>query len=79
MNDEIYQVDNIDQKDLLSKKEKIIKDRISCLITYNKKLPMMRKIINKRFNVLQINPGWKKYFKTILLWHIKETKTYKKL
>ena len=23
--------------------------------------------------------GWKNYFKTIRLWHIKETKTYKKL
>ena len=79
LNDEIDKVDNIDRKDLLSKKEKNIKDRIPCLITYNRKLPMMCKIINKHFNVLQINPGWKKYFKTILLWHIKETKTYKKL
>ena len=47
LNDKIYKVDNIDRKDLLSKKDKSIKDRIPCLITYNRKFPMMRKIINK--------------------------------
>ena len=47
LNDEIDKVDNIDRKDLLSKKEKSIEDRIPCLITYNRKLPMMSKIINK--------------------------------
>ena len=62
MKDEIDKVDNIDRKDLLSKKEKNIKDRIPCLITYNRKLPMMRKIINKHWNVLQINPGLEETF-----------------
>ena len=47
LNDEIDEGDNIDRKDLLSKKQKNIKDRISCLITYNRKLSMKRKIINK--------------------------------
>ena len=47
LNDEIDEGDNIDRKDLLSKKEKNIKGRISCLITYNRKLPMKRKIINE--------------------------------
>ena len=48
LNDEIDKVDTIDRKDLLSKKEKNIKDRIPCLITYNRK----RKIINKHWNIL---------------------------
>ena len=56
LNNEIDKVDNIDRKDLFSKKEKNIKDRIPCLITGNRKLPMMRKIINEHCNVLQTNP-----------------------
>ena len=35
--------------------KKNIKNWIPCLITYNRKLPIMRKIINKHWNVLQIN------------------------
>ena len=66
LNDEIDKVDNIDRKDLLSKKEKNIKDRIPCLITYNRKLPMMCKIINKHWNVLQINPGLQETFQNNL-------------
>ena len=56
MKDEIDKVDNIDRKRLVKKKRKNIKDRIPCLITYNRKLPMMRKIISKHWNVLQNNP-----------------------
>ena len=59
MNDEIDKVENIDRKDLLSKKEK---DRVPCPITYNRKLSMMRKIINKHWNFLQINPGLEEIF-----------------
>ena len=40
---------------------------------------MLRKIINRHWNVLQINPGCKEQFRTIQLWHLKETKTQKKL
>ena len=40
---------------------------------------MMLKTINKHWNVLQKNLELKKYFRTIRLWHLKETKTYKKL
>ena len=62
MKDKIDKVDNIDRKELLRKKEKNIKDRIPCLITYNRKLPTMRKIINKHWNVLQINPKLQETF-----------------
>ena len=40
---------------MLGKKEKSNKDRIPYLITYNRKLPMMCKTINKYQSVLQIN------------------------
>ena len=46
LKDQIDKVDNTDRQDLLRKKEKSNKGRISCLITYNQTLPMMRKIIN---------------------------------
>ena len=58
----IDKVDNIDRKDLLSKKEKKIKDRIPCLITYSRKPPMMHKIINKHWNVSQISLGLQEIF-----------------
>ena len=50
------------EKACLRKKEKSIKDRIPCLITCNRKLPMMRTIINKHWNVLQINPWLRETF-----------------
>ena len=62
MNDEIDKLDNIDRKDLFSNKEENIKDRIPRLITCNIKLPMMRKIISKHWNILQINPGLEEMF-----------------
>ena len=62
MKDELDKVDNIDRKDLLSKKEKNIKDRIPSLIAYKRKLPMMRNFINKHWNVLQINLGLQETF-----------------
>ena len=40
---------------MLRKQEKNNKDRIPCLVTYKRKLPMMHKIIKKHGNVLQIN------------------------
>ena len=47
---------------MLRKKEKSNKDRIPCLITYNRKLPMMRKIINKHSKFLEINPELRETF-----------------
>ena len=77
MNDEIDKVDNIDRKDLLSKKEKNIKDRIPCLITYNRKLAMTCKIINKHWNVLEINPQLQETFQKKHLKEIKLTRNYR--
>ena len=39
-----------------------MKDGIPCVITYNRKLPMMGKIINKHWNFLQINPKLQETF-----------------
>ena len=47
LKDQINKADKTDRKDLLRKKEKRNKDRIPFIITYNRKLPMMRKIISK--------------------------------
>ena len=52
---QIDQIDNTDRKDLLRKKEKSNKDRIHCLVTYNRKLPMMCEIKSNYWIVLQIN------------------------
>ena len=79
LNDEIDKVDNIDRKDLLSKKEKNIKHITTSLITYNRKLPMMRKIINKHWNVLQINPGLEKIFQNNLFVAYKRNKTLQEI
>ena len=49
LKDQIDKIDNIDRKDLLRKKEKSIKNRIPCIITCNRKLPMMRKIIKVQY------------------------------
>ena len=51
----IDQVDNTDRKTSSSERKRVI-GRIPCLIMYNKKLPRICKIINKYWNVLQINP-----------------------
>ena len=75
----LNKVDKIDRKDLLRKKEKRNKDRIPCLITYKRKLSMMCKTIKKYWNVLQINLELRETFHNNRLWHLKETKIYKKL
>ena len=63
LKDQTDKVDNTDRKDLLQKKkEKSNKARIPCIITYIRKLAMMRNIINKHWNVLQINPDLQKTF-----------------
>ena len=74
MKDKIDEVDNTDRKDLLRKKEKSNKDRIPCLIICNRKLPMMFKIINKHWNVLQINPELREKFQNNPLVSFKKKK-----
>ena len=61
LQDQIDKVDSISRKDLLRKN---IKDRIPCLIIYNRELPMMRKIINKHWNVFEINPELQETFQS---------------
>ena len=47
---------------MLRKKEKSNNDIIPCVITDNRNLPMMRKVINKYWSVLQINPELREKF-----------------
>ena len=49
------------------------------MITYNKKLPMIHKIISKHWNILQINPELQETFQNNLLVEFKRNKTHKKL
>ena len=49
------------------------------MITYNKKLPMIHKIISKHWNILQINPELQETFQNYLLVEFKRNKTHKKL
>ena len=70
-------IDNTYWKDLLRKKSN--KNRIPCLIICNRKLPMMSKFIAKYWRVLQVNLELRETSQNNHLWHLKETKTCKKL
>ena len=62
MRDLIEKVDKTHQKDFVREKEKSNKEIIPCLITYKGKLPKMRKVLNKYWNVLQINQELRETF-----------------
>ena len=79
MKDQLDKVDNTDQKDLLRKQENSNKIKIPCLITDNRKLPMMRKIINKHWNVLQINPELQQIFQNNQLVIFKRNKNLQEI
>ena len=79
MKDEINKVDNIDRKDLFRKKEKIIKDRIPCLIIYSRKFSLIQKIINRHWNVLQTNPGLQEAFQSNLFVAFKRNKNLQEI
>ena len=79
LKDELGKAGNIDRKDLLREKEKNIKDRTPCLITYDIKLSMMRKIISKHWNVLQINPKLQETFQNNPFVAFKRNKNLKEI
>ena len=79
LKDEIDEVDNIHRKELIRKKEKNIKYRIPCLMTYNRKLSMMCKIINKHWNILQINAKLQETFQNNLFVAFKRKKNLQEI
>ena len=52
---QIKKVDRIERKELFKSKEKTNKNRIPLLITYNRTLQNIFKIVNINWNILQIN------------------------
>ena len=55
LDEQIKKVDKIERKERFKSKEKNNKNRIPLPITYNKTLPNISKIVNKNWNILQIN------------------------
>ena len=55
LDEQIKKADRIERKELFTCKEKDEKNRILLLITYNRTLPNMSKIVNRNWNILQIN------------------------
>ena len=55
LDEQIKKVDRIERKELFTCKEKNSKSRIPLSITYNRTLPNISKIVNRNWNILQIN------------------------
>ena len=75
----IEKEDNTDQKGFVRKKEKSNKERIPCLITYKRKLPNMRKVLKKYWNVLQINQELRETFLNIPFLAFKRNKSLQEI
>ena len=63
MHKEMRTVETIFQKEALKPKEKIQAARIPLVVTYNLDLPPMRKIIHKRWKILDEDERLEKVFK----------------
>ena len=55
LDEQIKKVDRIERKELFTCKEKNNKNRIPLSITYNRTVPNISKIVNRNWNILQIN------------------------
>ena len=64
LDEKIKKVDRIERKELFTCKEKDNnKNRIPLSITYNRTLPNISKIVNRSWNILQINTEFCRVFK----------------
>ena len=66
VNDQVYEVKNMESKQLLSTNKRAIPNRIPVSITYNRYLPNISNIIRKNRNNLRISP--KIRYLTKLIW-----------
>ena len=63
LDEQIKKVDRIERKELFTCKEKMNnKNRIPLSITYNRTLPNISKIMNRNWNILQINTEFHEVF-----------------
>jgi len=59
---QINKVDAFDRNQLLTKKKKATLNRIPISLTYNRTLPNIKSILQKNWNILQINPSLQTVF-----------------
>ena len=67
LDEHIKKVDRIERKELFTFKEKNNKNRIPLSITYNRTLPNISKIVNRNWNILQINTEFHGVFQATLM------------
>ena len=64
LDEQVKKVDRIKRKELFTCIEKNGKNRIPLSITYNRTLPNISKIVNRNWNILQINTEFQEVFQT---------------
>ena len=74
LDEQIKKVDRIKRKDLFTCKEKNNKNRIPLSITYNRTLPNISKIVNRNWNILQINTEFHRVFQATPIIAFKHSK-----
>ena len=63
INEEINRAGNMDRNTLLTYKEKTPSEQTPLIVTYNRKLPNLKRIIDNTWDTLHINPTEKEKFK----------------
>ena len=63
VSEEINRAANVDRETLLTYKEKTESNRIPLVVTYNKRLPNLKKILEESWSTLHINETEKAKFK----------------
>ena len=74
LGEQMMKVDRIERKELLTCKEKKNKNRNPLSITYNRTLPNISKIVNRNWNILQINTEFHGVFQATTMIAFKRSK-----
>ena len=79
LDEQIKKVDRIERKELFTCKEKNSKNRIPRSITYNRTLPNISKIVNRNWNILQINTEFHGVFQATLMIAFKRSRNLQEI
>ena len=79
LDEQIKKVDRIERKELFTCKEKNNKNRIPLSIIYNRTLPNISKIVNKNWNILQINTEFHGVFQATRMIAFKRSKNLQEI
>ena len=80
LDEQIKKVDRIERKELFTCKEKMNnKNRIPLSITYNRTLPNISKIVNRNWNILQLNIKFHGVFKATQMIAFKRSKNLQEI